>query len=98
MNPIKAFLFSLLLSFGALAADPVNINTADATTIAARLNGIGMAKAEAIVAYREQHGAFKSVDQLAEVKGVGLKTLEKNRDLLSVGAAAKPAAPPSGQP
>ena len=92
MHFMKAALLSLALSlsaFSAFAADAVNLNTADAATIAAKLNGIGMAKAEAIVAYREAHGPFKSVDQLAEVKGVGLKTVEKNRALLSVGTPAK---------
>ena len=92
MKFMKAALLSLALSlsaFSALAADTVNLNTADAATIATKLNGIGMAKAEAIVAYREAHGPFKSIDQLAEVKGVGLKTVEKNRALLSVGAPAK---------
>lgn len=89
MNFLKAILLSLALSFSAFAAETVNVNTADAATIAARLNGIGMAKAEAIVAYREAHGPFKSIDQLAEVKGVGLKTVEKNRAVLTLGAAAK---------
>lgn len=98
MNLIKAFLLSLFLAFAAHAAEPVNINTADASTLAERLNGIGQAKAEAIVAHRETNGPFKSVDQLAEVKGIGLKTVEKNREVLSVGAAtrqAKVAAAPS---
>jgi competence protein ComEA len=43
----------------------------------------------AIVAYREAHGPFKNIDQLAEVKGVGLKTVEKNRAVMSVGGPAK---------
>jgi competence protein ComEA len=89
MNFIKAILLSLALSFSAFAADTVNLNTADAATIAAKLNGIGLAKAEAIVAYREAHGPFKNIDQLAEVKGVGLKTVEKNRAVMSVGGPAK---------
>lgn len=92
MKFMKAALLSLALSlsaFSAFATESINLNTADAATIAAKLNGIGMAKAEAIVAYREAHGPFKSVDQLAEVKGVGLKTVEKNRALLSVGTPAK---------
>jgi len=89
MNFLKAILLSLALSFSAFAAESVNVNTADAATIASRLNGIGMAKAEAIVAYREAHGPFKSIDQLAEVKGVGLKTVEKNRAVLTLGGAAK---------
>ena len=52
------------------AAQPVNINRADAATLAGSLKGIGMRKAEAIVAYRTEHGPFKSVDELANVKGI----------------------------
>lgn len=62
----------------------VNLNTADAATLQRELAGIGAAKAQAIVAYREQHGNFASVDELLEVKGIGEATLEKNRDKLSV--------------
>lgn len=57
----------------------VNINTADATALAAGLNGVGASRAEDIVRYREEFGAFTTVEQLAEVKGVGKSTLEKNR-------------------
>jgi competence protein ComEA len=49
-----------------------------------------MAKAEAIVAHRKEHGPFKSAEQLAEVKGIGLKLVEKNRDRIQVGAAPAP--------
>ena len=91
MNFLKALALSLALSFSAFAADSVNVNTADAATLATQLNGIGMAKAEAIVAYRQAHGPFKSIEQLAEVKGIGLKTVEKNREKLSVGGPAKSA-------
>ncbi len=77
----------------AAAADRIDINTADAATIDAGLLNIGRAKAEAIVAYREQHGAFKSPEQLAQVKGIGLKTVEKNRDRLEFGSG-KPASAP----
>ena len=65
------------------AVGVININTADATTLA-ELNGIGEAKAAAIVDYRKQHGPFKSVEQLADVKGIGDKFIEKNRSRLSV--------------
>jgi competence protein ComEA len=65
----------------------VNINSADADAIQQALINIGPSKAAAIVAYRKQHGAFRSADQLAEVKGVGLKTVEKNRDRIVVGGA-----------
>lgn len=62
----------------------VNLNTADAATLQRDLLGIGQVKAEAIVAYREAHGDFASVDELLEVKGIGPAILEKNRDKLSI--------------
>lgn len=62
----------------------VNLNTADAATLQRELVGIGATKAQAIVAYREEHGNFASVDELLEVKGIGEATLEKNRDKLSI--------------
>lgn len=83
----NSLLLSLLLMGSALAVDKVNINTADAATLDRVLVNIGPAKAEAIVAYRKANGAFRSAEQLAMVKGVGLKTVEKNRDRIMVGAA-----------
>jgi competence protein ComEA len=68
-------------------AGPVDINTADAKTIAKELDGIGMSRAQAIVEYREKHGAFKSIDDLKKVKGVGAKTLEQNRANIRFGSA-----------
>ncbi|QTS88482.1 helix-hairpin-helix domain-containing protein [Ectopseudomonas khazarica] len=62
----------------------VNLNTADVATLQRELAGIGVTKAQAIVAYREEHGDFATVDELLEVKGIGKATLEKNRDKLSV--------------
>ena len=62
----------------------VNLNTADAPTLQRELSGIGETKAKAIVAYRDAHGAFASVDELLEVKGIGESILAKNRDKLSV--------------
>ena len=91
---------SILLALGlalaagfAAAADRVDINTADAAAIDAALVNVGRAKAEAIVAYRKEHGAFKSADQLALVKGIGLSTIEKNRDRITVGGGSAKAAP-----
>ncbi len=66
------------------ATDTVNINTADAATMADKLNGVGMKKAQAIVSYREQNGAFKTVDDLVNVPGIGQATLEKNKALISI--------------
>ena len=64
----------MLMTSIALAA--VNINTAQVQELAG-LQGIGPAKAQAIVEYREKNGQFKSVKDLAKVKGIGQKTLEK---------------------
>ncbi|MDQ3229687.1 MAG: helix-hairpin-helix domain-containing protein [Pseudomonadota bacterium] len=93
---LKSLALSLLLATSAFAADKVNINTADAATIDRVLVNIGPAKAEAIVAHRKANGAFKSAEQLALVKGVGLKTVEKNRDRIVLsGAAPRTAAKPA---
>lgn len=69
-------------------AGPVNINTADAETLSAELQGVGLSRARAIVAYREAHGPFKRVEDLARVKGIGNRTLEINRDNILLEAPA----------
>ena len=79
---------ALSLSPAAFAGKPVNINAASASELADSLDGIGDAKAQAIVAYRTAHGAFKSADALVEVKGIGLKTVEKNAAFIKLGAVA----------
>ncbi len=62
----------------------LDINNADATAIAAALDGVGLSKAQDIVAYREMFGNFHSVDELAEVKGIGVATVEKNRQRIII--------------
>ena len=62
-----------------LVEDQVNINTADADTLALALDGVGMTRALDIIAYREEHGAFEQVDHLERVRGIGKATLERNR-------------------
>ncbi len=63
----------------------VNINTADAHTIVeARVKGIGKKRAEEIVAYRTQHGPFKSVDDLKNIKGISEKIINANRSHLTL--------------
>ena len=66
------------------SAATVNINVADAATLAAALNGVGLARAEEIVRYREAYGPFSTVEELAEVKGIGESTLEKNRTVITL--------------
>ncbi len=83
---LKHILAVLLLTISSLsfAADTVDINTADAATIASTMKGVGETKAAAIVTYRNDHGAFKSVDDLVLVKGIGEKTVEVNREVMTV--------------
>ena len=61
------------------ASGQVNINAADAATLADQLDGVGEVKAKAIVEYRTQNGPFKSVEDLANVTGIGEATIEKNK-------------------
>ena len=78
---INTLLLTLMLAFSAVSiAQEVNINTADAQSIAETLNGIGLKKAEAIVAWRTEHGDFTDLATLEQVKGIGRKTTEKNKD------------------
>ena len=86
MNLIKSLFLALVLSFASFGvfAAQININTASAELLTA-LNGIGDAKAAAIIEYRKSNGPFKSVDQLVDVQGLGLKLVEKNRDMITIG-------------
>jgi competence protein ComEA len=83
---IMRFLTSILVSLVPFVAwgGPVDINTADASTLARELNGVGPARANAIVAYRTEHGPFKSVDDLRLVKNMPQKIIDNNRELLRV--------------
>ena len=78
MKKLLIMLLSLC-AVNAIAA-PVNVNTADAKTISEALSGIGQKKAEAIVKYREEKGLFKTAGDLANVAGIGEKTIEKNKN------------------
>jgi competence protein ComEA len=93
----------LLLAPLVVRAEPVNINTADAAALAKALNGVGPAKAKAIVSYRDKNGPFKTVDQLAMVEGISQKLIDRNRADIQLGAdkaaAGKSAAPaPAAKP
>lgn len=81
----RMFFTALLLVSTNLLAGSVDINTADAATLATTLNGVGEAKARAIVAYRNEYGAFKSADELALVKGIGQRLVDLNKEIIQVG-------------
>lgn len=95
---LKTLALSALLATSAFAAEKVNINTADAASLDRVLIGVGPSKAEAIVVYRKQNGAFRSADQLAGVKGIGLATIEKNRDRIVLGGVVPASAPAKAAP
>lgn len=89
MRLFRYFFLSLLLAFSSLALatepqPPVNINTADAAVLSAALKGVGVSKAEAIIAYRESYGPFKSVEELTAVKGIGESLLNQNREHITL--------------
>jgi competence protein ComEA len=84
---MKLFFTCLLFCLIALpgwAWAGVNINTASAEEIADALNGVGLSKAEEIVRYRDENGAFNHIDELVNVKGVGMRTVDKNRDVIEI--------------
>lgn len=70
-------------------AGPVDINTADAATLARELKGVGPARAEAIVAWRDANGPFRSPEDIVLVQGIGERVLEDNRAILTAGEQAE---------
>jgi competence protein ComEA len=90
---IRTICFTLCLALGATALaeegpmlpSMVDINLADAETLAAVLDGVGVVKAEAIVRYREVHGGFTTVEELSNVAGIGLSTVDRNLDRITLG-------------
>ena len=86
-RPLAALGLALALAGAVHAAEDatVDVNTADAQTMAAALTGIGLAKAEAIVRYREEHGRFTDIYELTQVQGIGAATVAKNESRISLG-------------
>jgi competence protein ComEA len=82
------YAFCLLAATGIAFAGPVNINTADADTLAAELTGVGPALAAAIVSDRQANGLFPTAESLARVRGIGSHIVEINRENILVGDAA----------
>ena len=82
---IMSLIVVMFMASGSACSDEtVNINTATVKQLQ-KVDGIGKKIALKIVAYREEHGGFSSVDDLLKVRGIGKKTLGKAKDQLSVG-------------
>ena len=85
---VTAVVFGLSsLAFAVESAAPIDVNTASAQVLAETMHGVGLKRAQAIVQYREQHGDFSSVDQLAQVRGISANIVERNRDRLTAGTS-----------
>ena len=85
-NPQSAFNYLLAQEKASVQArdqQVININRAGEGELTS-LHGIGSSKAQAIILYREMFGGFRSIDDLVKVKGIGAKTVEKNRARLSI--------------
>lgn len=82
MKSLLTLLATGLFSVWAWAVQPVNVNSASAEEIAEALKGVGISKAEAIVDYRNENGEFKHVDELVNVKGIGIRTVDINREYI----------------
>lgn len=84
MNLFRGIVLAVTFIFASAAwSAAIDINTATSQQLT-ELKGIGHKKAVAIVQYREQHGGFKDVSELAQVKGIGEKTIEKNRSMIEL--------------
>jgi len=84
VNVILALLLACSQAVLALPEGSVNVNTAQAQVLAEVLDGVGSAKAQAIIEYREQYGEFKSVEELLDVRGIGPRVLEANREKIAL--------------
>lgn len=84
---MKTFFTLILTAFFSIlswAASTVNVNTASIEEIASALKGVGLTKAEAIVNYRNSNGSFKHIDELVNVKGIGIRTVDMNREVITL--------------
>lgn len=82
----RSAVLALLLAAGAHAEEAtVDVNTADAETIARVLDGVGLTKAQAIVRYREENGRFTDAYDLTQVRGIGDATVARNEERIAIG-------------
>ena len=80
----------MVAGMGTALAGPVDINTADAPTLAAQLNGVGPVLAREIVLDRERNGRFDSAADLLRVAGIGERIIERNRSNILIREAGTP--------
>ena len=78
------FITAIFLFSSVVFAGKVNINDATVEQIATAMTGVGESKAKAIVEYRTSHGKFKSIQDLENVDGIGSKTVDKNKDNITL--------------
>ena len=84
MKKLIAALMLACFCLPAWASQPVNVNTASAEEIADNLKGIGLSKAQKIIEYRDANGAFGHIDELVNVKGIGVRTVDQNRGMILI--------------
>jgi competence protein ComEA len=82
MRFLLVLIFAVFFMGYTWAAQPVNVNSASAEEISENLKGIGLSKARMIVEYREAKGSFLHIDELVNVKGIGVKTIDNNRGMI----------------
>jgi competence protein ComEA len=82
IKSLLTLLATAMFSIWAWAQQPVNINAASAEELADALKGVGLSKATAIINYRDENGPFKHVDELVNVKGIGIRTVDMNREYI----------------
>ena len=94
---ILSFVLTILISTFAFAINAVNVNTADREQLQT-LKGVGTARADAIIAYREAYGPFNSLDDFKKVKGIGDGIIADNQDMIIFQEGASKAANPCATP
>ena len=92
---LKALL-GVMLALPALAAEGVDINHADAAALQQGLTMVGARRAEAIDEHRRQHGPYRRVEDLTQVKGIGKAIVERNRQRITLGNKEFPVKPAPG--
>jgi competence protein ComEA len=92
MKPLRNLFAACLLCLPmtTLASAVIDLNTADSEALVDRLVGVGPHKAMAIIRYRQANGPFKHIDELAQVDGIGARTVELNRSRMKVGSPESP--------